>query len=83
MFGRGGGNLVGCFEFLEETGVVLGEHTEVGDAVLQVGDALDAHTEGIAGVLLGIDAAELERFLFDPLRRQRIQSNKKEPSPGV
>jgi hypothetical protein len=22
-------------------------------------------------------------FLFDPLRRQRNQSNKKEPSPGV
>ena len=41
MFGRGGGNLVGCFEFLEETGVGLGEHTEVGDAVLQVGDSLD------------------------------------------
>ena len=57
--------LVGCFELFEETGVVLGEHTEVGDAVLQVGDALDAHAEGIARVFLGVDAAELEHVGVD------------------
>ena len=40
--------LVRSFEFLKETGIVLREHTEVGDTVLQVGDALYTHTEGIA-----------------------------------
>ena len=41
---------VGGFELFEETGVVFGEETEVGDAILQVGNALDTHTEGIARV---------------------------------
>ena len=40
--------LVCSFEFFEETGVVFGEHAEVADAILQVGDALDTHTEGVA-----------------------------------
>ena len=57
--------LVRCFEFLEESGVVFGEHTEVGDAIFQVGDALNAHTEGVARVFLGVDAAELEHVGID------------------
>ena len=40
--------LVRRFEFFEEAGVVFGEHAEVGDAIFQIRDALDAHTEGIA-----------------------------------
>ena len=57
--------LVGSLELLEEAGVVLGEQAQVVDAVLQVGDALDAHAEGIARVNLGVDAALLEHVGVD------------------
>lgn len=57
--------LVRCFEFLEEAGIVFGEHTEVGDAVFQVGDALDTHAEGVARVFLGVDTTEFEHVGID------------------
>ena len=47
-------------ELLEESLVVLGEETQVVDAVFQVGDALHAHAESIAGVDIGVDAAGSE-----------------------
>ena len=53
-------NLFCCNELVEESCVVLREHTEVGNAILQVGDALDAKTECIAGVNLAVDAASLK-----------------------
>lgn len=46
-----------CGEFFEETDVVLGEKTEVFDAVFEVGYALDTHTESKTGIFLGVDAA--------------------------
>ena len=56
---------VGGFELLEETGVVLGEETEVADAILQVGDALDTHTEGVARVDLRVNTAEFKHVGID------------------
>ena len=52
--------LVCCFELLEEARVVFREHTEVADTVLQVGDALDTHTEGVAAIDGAVDAAGFE-----------------------
>ena len=49
--------LVCGFEFLEEAGVVFREHTEVADTILQVGDTLDTHTEGVAAIDGAVDAA--------------------------
>ncbi len=49
--------LSGSLEFFKETGIVLWEQAEVGDAILQVGYALDIHAEGVAAVLFGVDVA--------------------------
>ena len=57
--------LSGSLEFFKETGIILWEQAEVGDAILQVGDALDTHAEGVAAVLLGVDAAELQHVGID------------------
>lgn len=55
-------NLFCCNELVEESCVVLREHTEVGNTILQVGDALDTKTKGIACVNLAIDAASLKHI---------------------
>ena len=39
--------LVSRLELLQETNVVLGEHTQVGHVIFQVGDAFDAQTKGV------------------------------------
>ena len=44
----------------EETDIVLGEQTQVLDAIFEVRDTLYAHTERVSAVLLAIDAAGLE-----------------------
>ena len=64
--------LVCSLEFLQEAGVVLGEHAEVGDAVLQVGDALHAHAEGIAAVDRRVDAALLQHVGVDHTAAQNL-----------
>ncbi len=47
-------------ELAQETQVVAREETDFSDAVLQHGDALDAHTEGEATIFLWVvaDAAQ-------------------------
>ena len=57
--------LVGSHELVEEAHVVLWEHTQVGYTILQVGDALDAETESVAGVHLAVDAASLKHVRVD------------------
>ena len=47
-------------ELVQEAHVVLAEHAQVLDHVLEVGDALDAQTEGVARVDRAVDAAGLE-----------------------
>ena len=47
-------------ELLQEAHIVLGEQTEVFDAVFEVGDTLHAQTEGIARLYLRINAAGLQ-----------------------
>ena len=49
-----------CFEFFKESDVVLGEHTQVANAILQVCNSLNAHTEGIAAVNLRVNTALLQ-----------------------
>ncbi len=39
------GGLVGVGEFAEESHIVFGEQAQVVDAVFQVGDAFDTHSE--------------------------------------
>lgn len=51
---------VGCLELAEEANIVLGEEAEVLDLILEVGDALYAHAEGVAFVLGGVDAVGFE-----------------------
>ena len=48
------------FGRIQEAGVVFREHAQVLHLILQVGDALDAHTQGVAGVDLAVDAAGFE-----------------------
>ncbi len=52
--------LVCCSKFFEETLVVFREHAQVANLILEVGDTLNAKTEGIARILLGVDATEFE-----------------------
>jgi len=52
-------------EFFEESLVILGEEAQVVDTVFQVGDALHAHAEGIAGVDIRVDAAGSEVVRVD------------------
>ena len=50
------------FEFLKETHIVFGEHTQVLYLVFQVGDTLNSHAESKTGVLLAVDAACFEHI---------------------
>lgn len=54
---NGSRGLVSALELLQEAGVVLGEQTQVVDAVLQIGDALHTHAEGVTSVYVRVDAA--------------------------
>ena len=49
----------------EETYIVLGEHAEVLDLILQVSYTLHAHTESESGVLLRIYATGLKHVGID------------------
>ena len=48
---------MGGDEFVEESVVVLAEEAQVLDLVFEVGDALDTHAEGKAGIFFRVDAA--------------------------
>lgn len=52
--------LVCRLKFLKETLVVLREHTKVAYLIFQVCNALYTETEGIATILLRVDAAKLQ-----------------------
>ena len=52
--------LVCALKEFEETDVVLAEEAKVLDLILEVGDALDTHTECVARVYLAVDAAKFE-----------------------
>ena len=48
---------MGGDEFVEESVVVLAEEAQVLDLVFEVGDTLDTHAEGKAGIFFRVDAA--------------------------
>ena len=52
--------LVCALEQLQETHIVLAEEAKVLHLVLEVGDALDTHTECVARIYLAVDATKLE-----------------------
>jgi hypothetical protein len=52
--------LVRCLKFLKEASVVLREHTEVGNVVLEVGDTLYTKTECVARIYLRVYSAKLQ-----------------------
>ena len=54
--------LVCAFKLTQEAGVVLREHTQVLYLIFQVGDALDAHTEGVSAIHLAVDAAGFQHI---------------------
>ncbi len=49
-----------ALELLQEVEIVLGEETQVFDAILEVGDTLDTHSQRIAAVHLAVYAAIVE-----------------------
>ena len=49
-----------ALELVKEANVVLAEHAQVFHHVLQVGDAFNAKTEGVAAVHLAVDATGLK-----------------------
>ncbi len=53
-------NLVCGDEFVEEAAVVFAEEAEVFNLIFEVGDSLDTHAEGEAGVFFGVDTAGVE-----------------------
>ena len=53
-------SLIGRLEFLQEARIVFREHAQVAHTILQVGDTLNTHTEGIAAVNARVDAALLQ-----------------------
>ena len=52
-------------KLFEKAQVVLEEQANVGDTVLSHGEALDAETEGPAGVLFAVDADGVEDVGID------------------
>lgn len=52
-------------ELVQEAHIVLGEQTQVGHLVFQVGDALDAEAEGVTAVNLAVYAAKLKHVGVD------------------
>ena len=52
--------LVGRSELIEEADVVLEEVTDVVHSVAEHGNALNTHAEGVATVLVGVDAVVLQ-----------------------
>ena len=59
-------------ELLEELQVVLEHQADVVDAVLQHGDALDANTEGEAGILIRVNVAVLQHLAVDNTAAQNF-----------
>ena len=66
-------------ELLEELQVVLEHQTNVVDAVLQHGDALDANAEGETGILVRVNVATLRplgpRVIFTVFARVSIPAH--------
>ena len=60
-------------ELLEETHIVLEEVADVIDTVAKHRNALDAHTESVAAVLLGIDAIVLEDRRIDHAATENLE----------
>lgn len=54
-----------ALELVEEAHIVLAEHAQVFHHIFQVGNALDAQTEGVAAVHCAVDAAGLEHVGVD------------------
>ena len=61
------------FKFIEEALVVLREEAQVLHAILEVGNTLDTHTEGIASVFLAVDAACLKHVRIDHAATQDLE----------
>ena len=59
-------------ELLEELQVVLEHQTDVVDAVLQHGDALDANAEGETGILIRVNVAVLQHLAVDNTAAQNF-----------
>ena len=57
--------LVSSLKFLQESSVVLREHSQVAHAILEIGDSLDTHTKGVSAIYLAVDAALLEDIGID------------------
>ena len=51
-----------CFKLAQELNIIFREHAEIGHVVFQVCDALNAKSEGIAGVDLAVDATGFENI---------------------
>ena len=58
-------HLVSVLEFAEETHVVLAEHAQVFYHILEVGNALNAHTKCITSIDLTVDAAKFKHIGVD------------------
>ena len=59
-------------KFSQESHVVLAEHAQVFNHVLEVGDALNAHAKGVACVYLAVDAAKLKHVGVDHAAAQNL-----------
>ena len=47
-------------KLFQETDIVFREEAQIVDAVLQVGDTFDTHTEGIAAVYLAVNSVQFQ-----------------------
>ena len=56
---------IGCHELLKESHIVLGEHSEILDLILQIGDTLDTHSESIALIDVGVYTVGLQHVGVD------------------
>ena len=59
-------------KFPQESHIVLAEHAQILDHVLEVGDALNSHTKGVAGVHFAVDATQVEHVGVDHAAAQNL-----------
>lgn len=68
--------LMSGLELAEETHIIFREHAQVLDLVLEIGDALDTHTESITGINVGIYAASFENIRINHTATENLDPSR-------
>src|SRR6056297_2505220 len=65
-----------CFKLFKKSQVILEVETQVIHVEFQLGDAFDAHSEGEAGVYIGVDVGGFQHVGIDHAATQYLEKSR-------